>query len=374
MHPPRSPWPQQLVATLPLNVVLRQLIVIVTILVSFLIAAFGRDFLPSTFYNDDALIQRFMDSSTPLDEGSFWLTATFYNVVGLNDQETLVAILAVTCFAGTVFIVNPWRYISTAPVLQVAIFCSAILLSAIYLGQYTKELMVVLLIAALFIFPVGKKFELLWLTLAVAYAYFVRDYWYLVLVLYLGARLLLRRRRSVLFLVSSCMLAVTMIGLLFYYLLDLPLNFYRISVQDYLDAATLLVDPLLAESLGGQLLNGYLILFTLWLPWPLFAVGGLIYAGVAIYIAVIWIYLFASVRPRHQSRRLVWSRRVRQSLSLLLAFVVVQSIFEPDYGSYIKHLVPLLPLLLYVLRESTVARAWPARVTSELECHPEQAR
>jgi hypothetical protein len=35
-------------------------------------------------------------------------------------------------------------------------------------------------------------------------------------------------------------------------------------------------------------------------------------------------------------------------LSVLWAVLTVQAIFEPDYGSYLRHLTPMLPLILAV--------------------------
>jgi len=41
---------------------------------------------------------------------------------------------------------------------------------------------------------------------------------------------------------------------------------------------------------------------------------------------------------------IAWER----GCSLALAMVSIQAVFEPDYGSYLRHLTPLLPLLLFV--------------------------
>ena len=43
------------------------------------------------------------------------------------------------------------------------------------------------------------------------------------------------------------------------------------------------------------------------------------------------------------------SPRPERAVALLLGLVVVQAIFEPDYGSYLKHLSPMLPLFLALL-------------------------
>lgn len=40
---------------------------------------------------------------------------------------------------------------------------------------------------------------------------------------------------------------------------------------------------------------------------------------------------------------------MKSMLCFILAFTTIQSVFEPAYGSYVRHLSPLYPLFFYVL-------------------------
>ncbi|EOA1112542.1 hypothetical protein ACHM6P_005110, partial [Escherichia coli] len=41
-------------------------------------------------------------------------------------------------------------------------------------------------------------------------------------------------------------------------------------------------------------------------------------------------------------------KTLRAVIALILSFSALQSIFEPDYGSYVRHLSPLYPLFFYI--------------------------
>ncbi len=59
--------------------------------------------------------------------------------------------------------------------------------------------------------------------------------------------------------------------------------------------------------------------------------------------------------------------RPERAVALLLALVVVQAIFEPDYGSYVKHMVPVLPLFLALL--PLKPRSRPGTATAGARTH-----
>jgi hypothetical protein len=56
--------------------------------------------------------------------------------------------------------------------------------------------------------------------------------------------------------------------------------------------------------------------------------------------------------------------RAARASALLVAVVSVQAIFEPDFGSYLKHLTPLMPLFLTLvpLRARGASEEGPPRI------------
>jgi hypothetical protein len=125
------------------------------------------------------------------------------------------------------------------------------------------------------------------------------------------------------------------------------------------EAASSLISPFVSmpEPLGG-IVNVMLTLVSLVFPWPLVSLGGLYYLFLTVVFVLIWISFGLSVRERNASRIPSASRfRFDRAVALVMAFLSTQALFEPDYGSALRHLTPLLPLIVYVVWQATAARA-----------------
>lgn len=97
-------------------------------------------------------------------------------------------------------------------------------------------------------------------------------------------------------------------------------------------------------------------------PRPLLATPGAVHVA---YAGLIGVYLAGLRRGplASLSGPLGADRDARRlGLSFLLALLTVQALFEPDYGSYLRHLTPVLPLLLCILaRTKMPPREMPPR-------------
>jgi quinol-cytochrome oxidoreductase complex cytochrome b subunit len=116
--------------------------------------------------------------------------------------------------------------------------------------------------------------------------------------------------------------------------------------------------------------SAVLLLLGLLVPIQLFLSGNAFHILSGAMIAFLWITALAGIlRAKHgpragaerdihapKKRDSNRSLRATRAAALLLAVVLVQAIFEPDFGSYLKHLTPLLPLFLTLvpLRERDV--------------------
>jgi hypothetical protein len=134
--------------------------------------------------------------------------------------------------------------------------------------------------------------------------------------------------------------------------LGVNLNHFRQTVAEYnsLYAQSAIQDYIQVGSPLGGAANGLLCLLLLLVPVPMVLAGQPIYLAFAGMISVLWV---ATAVVIVRGMRAGWFRadvRLARATSLLVSLVTVQSVFEPDYGSYIKHLTPLLPLFLVVLR------------------------
>ncbi|MFL6702024.1 MAG: hypothetical protein ACJ8I3_07130, partial [Paraburkholderia graminis] len=96
------------------------------------------------------------------------------------------------------------------------------------------------------------------------------------------------------------------------------------------------------------------ILGTFLLPLPL------ILSGVATQTigGICTFFTLALMFSRYQGRRAVAApdRFGKLCFCFIVSFLATQAIFEPDYGSFLRHLSPISPLMLYLLLSSRSER------------------
>jgi hypothetical protein len=134
--------------------------------------------------------------------------------------------------------------------------------------------------------------------------------------------------------------------------LGVNLNSFRevVSQTNSLYAQTAIIDYIPVTGPLGGALNALCTLVLLVVPIPLAVTGSPVYLAFAGVMALLWITLLTVVRRGMRNGWFVFDVRLARAVSLLLAMVTVLAVFEPDYGSYIKHLTPVLPLFFFVLR------------------------
>jgi hypothetical protein len=203
--------------------------------------------------------------------------------------------------------------------------------------------------------------------LTLLYALVFRPYWVIIAAFYVMWRLFFTRYRQPVLAFLLLVLAYLVLQIVFMRFLEVGLTANRTVVNEGragVDVGSLITDPLPADPV--LMVPNAMILF-LWLliPIPLLFTPSPFYFFSAAVIAFLWanplIHFLRLSRSRAsrvpepgfaQSARI--TRRWR-SASLLLAMVSVQAIFEPDYGSYLKHLTPMMPLFLALVPERTPA-------------------
>jgi hypothetical protein len=189
------------------------------------------------------------------------------------------------------------------------------------------------------------------MVMACGYALMIRNYWFLIAVAYAAFRLLLRSGnpyRIPIFVVIAmvCMAFGTAVAL------GVNLNSFRevVSQTNSLYAQTAIQDYIPVTGPLGGASNALCTLLLLLVPIPLAVTGSPVYLAFAGVMAILWITLLTVVRRGMRNGWFVFDVRLARAVSLLLAMVTVLAVFEPDYGSYIKHLTPVLPLFFFVLR------------------------
>ncbi|GAB3497980.1 hypothetical protein [Amycolatopsis cihanbeyliensis] len=339
--------------------VVPQMIVLVWLPVCFFFGLVNREFLPAKYFLDDHHLQAVMPTAVPDSSDSFIVMAWIYRSLGAMGHPTAVQAVTMLLFFVLLFACAGWSALSSFTVFEIAVFGFCAVACAVYLAQYSKESLVLLLVLGLVLMPRTVLAELAFVAAACLYAASLRQYWFLVAGLYVVLRVVLRRGRRPGWVPVVLLLALLAFAFGVELLLGKDLNAFRESVaqfrvnspnaqsaiQDYLPADT----PVLAAA------NAALTAVLLVVPVPLLLDFSVVYLGFSVVIAALWLGTVGSGLWRGMRRGwLVKDVRMSRAIALLLAMLTVQAVFEPDYGSYIKHLTPLLPLflLLFVRRRA----------------------
>ena len=326
------------------------------------VASRFRNFLEEKFTLDAIWIQATLNIPDPsLDPADpFRNTAFVYRILGLADLPDVAAMAAIAVFG-----------------VGLAAISVSYVLALIYLAQYSKEFVSIVLVALVLLLPRGSIPEVVLVGAMVGYAITIRPYWGIVVVLYVVGRILLPRVRGLVPVLIFVVATYGCLQVVFNKILGETLSFSRVAVNSmradiHISVGSLIVD-FLPDHVGLQWLNAFLVFLSLLFPWPLILGGSPTYVVMAVVLGFLWglgawsILQIqrerAAVRrgrraqsarraPRGGALRALLSERTprpERAVALLLALVIVQAIFEPDYGSYVKHMVPALPLFLALL-------------------------
>jgi hypothetical protein len=319
------------------------------------LALVARVLLPSKYFTDGRVLQSIATGEyLPLEDTSFLYVGRLYALLGMANSP-----LAAGALGMALAIIALWAALRRARGRMTPAACFLVIvfavLASVYLSQFSKDVWVLPITIVVLLAPRGWRGDLLIVPAMVAYASFFRQYWFLVLGLYLLLRVVTawraRRRLVVLALVVGTLGAVLVAPAV----LGEPLAQARSSVNlersSSADAVTAISPVQFGANAVADTAENLVTLAQLVVPTPLAAHGSPIYLGYLVLISCLWgAFGWAVLGSR---RRLVDGRptveiddwALRCAL-LVLAFLTTQSYFEPDYGSYLKHLAPVLPLLV----------------------------
>jgi hypothetical protein len=355
------------------------------------VASRFRNFLDEKFTLDAIWIQSILHiPDASLDPADPFRNAAFvYRVLGLDHVPDVAAMAAVAVFGVALLAAVRWSELSRLTPVGLAAISVCYLLALIYLAQYSKEFVSLVLVALVLLLPRGRIPEVVLVGAMVGYAITIRPYWGIVVVLYVVGRILLPRVRGLVPVLIFVVVSYGCLQVVVNTYLGEALSFSRVAVNDLradinISVGSLIVD-FLPDQVGLQWLNAFLVFLSLLFPWPLILGGSPTYVVMAVVLGFLWGLVAWSIlqiqreraavrRGRHAQSarraprggivRALFSERTprpERAVALLLALVIVQAIFEPDYGSYVKHLAPALPLFLGLL--PLTARRPPNHIT-----------
>jgi hypothetical protein len=311
--------------------------------------------LPARFNNDSDRIAGQLQGSTVWVEPdkSYRAIIDFYRVIGLADRPDLAAFLGFGIGALAVTYVLTRKEFSQVTISMPNLLLAglAIVLSAVYLGCYSKDVIVVGITFVCLTLGRGRIFELIFIGCLLLYAYLGRDYWFLVAVVYAALKLLLpfvRRVRTLYILITLGVIAISFVLVA---VLGKQADYYRTTANMFRvgapDAATMITPFIDGATLGSNIANIMITLFTLVLPIPLITLSGY-HAALGLVIAGCWVMFIRASSQLIRGPRAELSHIASRSIMLIFSYLTVQAFFEPDYGSALRHITPLLPIMLYV--------------------------
>jgi hypothetical protein len=240
-----------------------------------------------------------------------------------------------------------------------ALSITGMFLATIYLTWYSKDLIALLFLFASFSLAKFRiPFEILPI---LVYALVFRQYWFLIAALYLMFFFMLRIRKvassPLLFWAGLTAIAFLILALGYSLVTGAQLSSVRESINIFrlgsIDAKTLIQSFITGSSLLENIANACLVFLSLLVPIPLLLLGSVQYLIAGFFLGYLWISFLKRVKraasilePRDHILRiaiLVWS------------MVITLSVFEPDYGSYLRHLTSLLPFVIFVICSEVIS-------------------
>lgn len=330
------------------------------------IAILGDRYLGEEFRNDAKTIVKV--GNTPIgqrigDEGSFAVIADFYRHLGMLQHPVAAMLFGVVLGALVIWIAVSKAGGLKRNIFSIGVFISAFALNGVFLGQFTKEVMISIAVLLVLAVPITWWGELLILGSLALLGAFFRQYWILILGIYLairwippsglrvfGRRLSYRNPAIFISLIAICSCALSLAIAVFtgdggdHF--RTAVNQIRLSDDN---TATLIPQYIKSSGIVGGSLNNLLTTVFIVFPVPLFVMLKPYYFASALLLFVLW----SNLAVGYCKLRVGKDQLMQRAVALLVGFLIVQGVFEPDFGSVLRHLVPLVPLLI-LLRDKQI--------------------
>lgn len=316
--------------------------------------------LPERFDYDAGKIQSLAQGSFSGESDlSYDFISQFYSILGIANSQILAGLLGLT-----IALITLWLALSRSGALgfKGAQTCVAaavfVLLSSVFVGTFSKEVLVLIVpLVVLSTFRMRVS-DYAVCAVMVGMGILYRPYWLLVAIGYLILRVVTSRSRNVWWLILTGAGLVVLFCLLLLVFQGVQPGYYRESINsgrsDAEDVGSLISPVVSIDTPVGGLIDTVVTLLRLIVPLDLALLGGVYYVGLAIGLLILWVQFFwnydtLASQPSERGENALRGKLVSQSVSVVIAFLAVQALFEPDFGSVLRHLTPLLPLIFMPL-------------------------
>lgn len=309
---------------------------------------FGRPGLPDKYQFDSIKINAISKGIVSFEDKAFQIVGDGYQALGLAGNSQAAGFLGLLTYGVLIFVSVRFLDFKNYTTRLIVLMGATSLLGAVFLSDFSKEqFLIPFLTISLFL---QQKFNMPILTAIPIFIYgsIFRTYWIAIGALYLFfcfADYLLRRRGTLstkkivyvgLLLIALSPVFASIVGVDLVSIRE-QLNVNRIGESF---ATTAIFNPLPGTGFPIDSVNFLAIAFEVVIPIPLLLSGDFFYTMVGLGISTIWVTFFRNLKVQNKSTNLA------RTAYAIIAMLAVNSLFEPDFGSVLRHLSPLFPFLL----------------------------
>lgn len=306
--------------------------------------------LPLRFFFDTHNIIAHIMFDSSFDKGdSYSNTASFYKFFGIRHNNFLFDIFSAFILIKVYFDLLI-RDKASITLFELFLFFVYLFLSITYLTMLSKDFLVFLILIPFYYYGGKKIYRLIpFVILAILYGVYFRAYWLLVMfvffIIYMGTKIVTCKK-----LFFICCLVLLFLTITFNYILHVDVNYYRELVnleriENGDDNAATMINPIIDSSnILFQYINIVLVWLSLIIPIPIFLKFSPYYFFIAFIISALTFKIIKKIKYDN-----FFTLKERTFISLIVSFILIQSIFEPDYGSFVRHLSPFYPIIFYLI-------------------------
>jgi hypothetical protein len=223
---------------------------------------------------------------------------------------------------------------------------------AIFLSVLSKDMLSACVVLLSIMAAQHSGFGLTWFLSSTVYGWVVRKYWLLVSATWLGLRLI-RNQLTVFRLFVVIVLVYIALSLTFQIALGATLDFARAAVNENRDVGAegsrTVIDAVIAsDNAMLQALNATITFFRLAFPLELLRFGSVSQLAFISIMPFTFIWMVQAIVKgvKSDSKYLIQAGKVALAP---LSFLIIEGVFEPDFGSFARHFAIVSPLVFSAL-------------------------
>lgn len=308
--------------------------------VSFIYFMLNRFLAPAKFHADSLTIREGMFNPFSV-KGSYRNSANFFSSVGLS-YSTSPVILTIICWLVFLFILFTILRINKSvnfSLVQMFLIIFFTLMYGFYFIDYSKDIITLIFLSiAINLPPIHHNILINILMAIILYGYFFRYYWIIIGIISLITLIIkhINFDRDIVYIFMAIILFI----IIYNFIKNGQITNLRLQENlkriDDPNARSMIYNLIGNHSIYDDIINYMYVLFSLFLPLQGFSsLNMIIY-----YLWIITLSLFC----------IKYSDRINlRILFVLIIFINIQALFEPDFGSVFRHQLSLFPLLYVAL-------------------------